>query len=353
MANTSYNRLRLAVIGAGAIGRKHAMLIKESSAAELAALSDISPTAHRFADELKVPYFQDYRKMLACMPLDGGIVATPTSSHTAVGLACAENGVHILMEKPIADSLEEARLLVDGARKHGISLLVGHHRRYNPLVQCIRETIAAGGIGRLVAVNVLWMLKKPDDYYHASWRCQPGGGPFLINMIHDIDTLRYTCGEITKVYAESSSAVRNLEVEDTGSVTVRFAGGAVGSILISDCTPSRWSYEQSTGENPFYFRTDGNCYLFFGSDGSLAFPDMDLVQFVDKSRVGWQYPLVNRHLSAEPQDPLVAQLEHFCAVIRGQVEPRISGEDGLRTLRVVQGIAESAKTGQPVCFHWS
>ena len=216
------------------------------------------------------------------------------------------------------------------------------------MVQSVRRTINDGKIGKLVAVSVLWMLMKPKDYFQVKWRTKSGGGPVLINMIHDIDNLRYICGEIQRVYAETSSAVREFEVEDTASVSLRFANGALGSIMASDCTPSNWSYEQDTGENPYYHRTHGNCYFFFGTEAALSFPDMNLVRFENPTQAGWQYPMVTEHIDVVAQDPLVVQLKHFGNVIRGEEEPRITGKDGLRTLAVAQAVLDSGNSGSPI-----
>ena len=117
-------------------------------------------------------------------------------------------------------------------------LLVGHFRRYHPRIRRLWELVRGGAIGALIGVSLLWTVKKPDDYYDIEWRTRAGGGPVLINLIHEIDTLRYICGEITSVYAATSSETRGYEVEDTAAITLNFADGAVGSILLSDATPS-------------------------------------------------------------------------------------------------------------------
>jgi predicted dehydrogenase len=263
-------------------------------------------------------------------------------------VACARRGVHLFVEKPIAADLPDAWKLVESARENNVRLLVGHHRRFNPLVETTCRAIKQGKIGKLVAVSVLWVLLKPLDYFQIDWRKQPGGGPVLINLIHDIDNLRYICGEIKRVYAEISSGVRGFEVEDTASVSLRFSDGAVASMVVSDCVPSNWSYEATTGENPYYFRTNDNCYLFFGTEGSLAFPDMRVVRYEDPQQAGWQYPLATEHIHVDHRDPLIRQLDHFCRVIRGKEDPRTSGEDALRSLAVAQAILKSGDTAEPV-----
>ncbi len=159
----------------------------------------------------------------------------------------------------------------------GIHVLVGHHRRHNPLIQEVCSIVHSGELGQLVAVSALWALFKLAAYYRVDWRCQrPAGGPVLINLIHDLDSLRFICGEICQVYAQSGSIARRLEVEDSLSISLLFEGGAVGSVLASDATPSPWSYEATTDENQYYFHASENCYHFLDTLGSFAFPRMEL-----------------------------------------------------------------------------
>ena len=340
--------VRLAVIGAGLIGKKHAAIARDLPDCRLVGICDANPSAQTLAEKLGVSFYSNYEEMIKAETPEGVIIATPTELHTPVGVTCAQHSMHLFVEKPIAPDVQNAQMLVDSARQNGVRLLVGHHRRFNPMVEMTRRAIRQGRIGKLVAVSVLWVLLKPSDYFQIEWRKQLGGGPVLINMIHDIDNMRYICGEIEKVYAETSSAVRGLEVEDTASVSLRFSNGALGSIVASDCVPSSWSYEATTGENPYYFRTHENCYLFFGTEGSLAFPDMSMVRYENPQQTGWQFPLVTEHFHVESHDPLVAQLKHFCKVVRGKEKPRTSGEDALRSLAVARAILKSGGSGEPV-----
>ena len=343
-----HDPVRLGIIGAGLIGKVHAAIAAQLPECRLVGICDVNPLAQALASKLGVNYYSNYEEMIKSEFPEGVIIATPTELHTPVGVTCAKYGVHLFVEKPIAPDVQDAQELLDSARGNGVRLLVGHHRRFNPMVEMTRQAIRGGKIGKLVAVSVLWVLLKPSEYYQTEWRTKLGGGPILINIIHDIDNMRYICGEIHKVYAETSSAVRGFEVEDTASVSIRFSGGALGSIITSDCSPSNWSYESTTGENPYYFRTHDNCYFFFGTEGSLSFPKMNIVRYEDPQKAGWQFPLITEHIYVESRDPLVAQLKHFCKVVRGMEEPRTSGEDAIRTLAVARAILKSGASGDPV-----
>ena len=340
--------VRLGVIGAGLVGAKHAAIAAGLPGCCLAGIADPNPAVHQLAEKLGAGFYKDYQEMIDTETLDGVIIATPTESHVSVGIACAEHGLHLMVEKPIASDVQAARDLIECAKGRQVQILVGHHRRFNPLAETARKVVQSGQIGRLAAVSVLWTLLKPTDYFDVEWRRKPGGGPVLINMIHDVDNLRYICGEIQTVYAEVSSTVRGYEVEDTACVTLRFRNGALGTVVTSDCVPSRWSYEATTGENPDYFRTQEDCYLFFGTEGTLAFPSMKRVYYASPSAAGWLNPLQTDEMAIQPQDPLVRQIEHFCRVVRGEEPPRTSGADALRTLAVIRAVLASGVTGKSV-----
>lgn len=144
--------------------------------------------------------------------------------------------------------------------------------------------------------------------------------------------------------------MRGFEVEDTACVTLRFNNGALGMVVTSDCVPSRWSYEATTGENPAYFRTHEDCYLFFGTEGTLAFPTMRIVHYASPTSTGWLKPLLTEEVPVRAQDPLVRQIEHFCAVVRGMEAPRTSGADALRTLAIIRAVLDSGAGGKPVAL---
>jgi predicted dehydrogenase len=340
--------IKLAVIGTGLIGQKHLEIIRVKAECELVAMCDARPDGAVTAEKYGVPFYQDYFTLLAEQTLQGAIIATPTNSHAPVGIACAEQGVHILVEKPITATLAEAKQLLAAAERCEVRVLVGHHRRHNPLVQQTRDIVQSGQLGQLVGVSAMFMLLKPPDYYHVTWRTRPGGGPVLTNLIHDIDNLRYICGEIRSVYAVTSSAARGFAVEDTANLTLHFENGALGSILVSDTTPAPWSYELTSGENPAYPATGQDCYYFCGTEGALAFPSMTLWRYPQSQAAGWHHPLEQRHLRSEPGDPLTAQLAHFCRVIRGEEAPLVSGQEGLKTLAATQAVLESARCNLPV-----
>ncbi|POR51371.1 Gfo/Idh/MocA family protein [Bosea psychrotolerans] len=339
-------KLNIALVGAGLIGRAHLQRLDISADCTCAAICDPTDAARALAAERGTPWFASPEAMLAAITPDGAIIATPNVLHVPGALACLEAGVPVLVEKPLAESVASAQRLVEAQARTGIPVLAGHHRRHNPIVKAARKIVQDGGIGRLVAISSLFLIRKPDDYFDVAWRREAGGGPVLINLIHDIDNLRFICGEIDAVQAMNSNATRGFAVEDTAALTFRFTNGALGTATVSDATPAPWSWELTSGENKAYPQRDGHCYLIAGSEGSLSLPKLELWRYEGKQ--GWWEPLLRESRAVAPVEPLAEQLRHFCAVIRGTEQAITDAADATRTLAVVEAIGEAARHGHLV-----
>ncbi|MDQ6916230.1 MAG: Gfo/Idh/MocA family oxidoreductase [Pseudomonadota bacterium] len=342
------NKLRIAVAGAGLIGRRHVELIAESEQCELAAIVDPSASAVELARRAGVPLHRSITALFAGQRPDAVIAATPNSLHAENAIDCIEHGVPVLIEKPVADSIANATRLMDIVERSNVPVLVGHHRRHSPILEKAREIVQAGTLGRIVAVIGSAMFYKPDSYFEQGpWRRRPGGGPILINMIHEVDDLRVMCDEIVEVQALSSNATRGFAVEDTVAINLRFACGALGTFLLSDTAATARSWEQTSGENPSYASyPDEDCYLIAGVAGSIAVPTLRL-KIYDGERSWWK-PFRTSVVAVEHADPLSRQLAHFCAVVSEKAAPLVSVRDALQTLRVTLAIDEATRTRRPV-----
>ena len=276
----------------------------------------------------------------------GVVVATPNALHEEVAVACVERGIPVLIEKPVAHSVESAVRICDAVRRTGVAALVGHHRRHNPLMRVAREFLAGGAIGRIVAVAAQDLRRKPDPYYEQTWRREPGGGPILINGIHDVDCLRCLCGDIETVMAITANRARSFAVEDSAAVTFGFVSGAVGTLTLSDAVQGPWAWEIVSGEEKGYPHQREDCYLITGTDGALALPT--LTHWRNERGGGRGDPFIRKELFYEPADPWVEEMRHFADVIDGKAPPLITVEDGTRTLAATLAIAQSAATGRPV-----
>ena len=316
----------------------------------MAGVADPSPAARAVAEELGVPWHGEAAALLDAERPDGAIVVTPNHLHVAQGLLCIERGVPVLVEKPVAETTEGGEQLAHASERAGIPVLVGHHRRHNPIVQTARELVGSGRLGRIVAANLTWLARKPDAYFDVAWRREPGGGPVLINLIHEIDVLRFVLGEIAAVRAMTANAARGFPVEDTAAVLLRFTSGALGTVVLSDATETPWNWELTAGENPIYPRQPAICGVIAGTDGSLSLPDVELWRHADRPGTarGWTAPMTRERVPFTPDDAYRSQLRHFARVIRGEEAPRVSARDATRTLAVCLAIAESARTGQEI-----
>lgn len=340
--------VRIAVVGAGLIGRKHIEVLRSGNPDyTLAGVADPTPAARDEAQRLGYAIYADVEEMLDRVKPGGVIVAVPNQLHVTVGLACVARKVAILVEKPVADSVAAALDLVEAAERAGVPFLVGHHRRHNPIMRRAAEIIRAGGVGKVVAASGLWLSHKPNDYFNVAWRREAGGGPVLINAIHDIDCLRMLCGDVDTVQASASSETRKFPVEDTAAAVLRFKNGALGTLLVSDSASSPWSWEWSSRENPFYPHETENCYLIAGTKGSLAVPSLQH-RWYETGAENWGKPLTQLRVPVTPADAYHEQMRNFAGAIRGAEAPVLSGRDGTLTLATTLAITQSAKTGAPV-----
>ena len=344
-------KVRIAVAGAGLIGLRHVEEIQNSRTARLSAIVDPSPKAAEIARKEGVPLYQSLDELLAKDRPDGVIIATPNQMHVEQGLQCIAAGIAVLVEKPLGHTLAEGKRLVAAAEKVNAKLLVGHHRPHSPILHKAVEVIRSGVLGSIVGIIGSAVFYKPDEYYDGpnAWRKEPGGGPVLINLIHEIGNLRAMVGEIVAVQAFASNTTRKFAVEDTVAINLRFVNGALGTFLLSDTAASPKSWEQTSQENKDYATyPDEDAYVVIGTDGSLGVPTMRLKSYPKKEDRSWYKPFREETIPLERADPLALQIEHFAAVIRGEAKPLVSGRDGLQNLRVVNAIVEAAKAGNVV-----
>ncbi|HEX6945337.1 MAG TPA: Gfo/Idh/MocA family oxidoreductase [Casimicrobiaceae bacterium] len=350
--------VRIAVAGAGQIGKRHIEMIRRMpERVALSGIVDVAPSAAELARSLGVSIHATLRELIAKDRPDGVVLATPNQLHAEQALECIAAGLPTLVEKPVAHTYEAGVRLCEAAEAAGVPILVGHHRRHSAIMAKAVEVIASGTLGRIVAVtgSVLFYKAENQGYFDGAfrWRREPGGGPILLNMIHEIGNLRALCGEIAEVQAFTSNATRGFAVEDTAAIALRFASGALGTFILSDTAAADRSWEHTSGEDPIYapaHTDDDDCYLVAGTFGSLAIPTMRLQRFPDAAGQSWHKPLLKSTLPLERADPLERQMAHFADVIAGRAAPLVNGRDGLANLRVVDAIVEAAASGRAVAL---
>jgi len=339
----------IVVVGPGLIGKKHIELIKANPNTHLAAI--VAPdheTNHQLAKTEQVCLFHSLADCTKSVVVNAVIISSPNEFHYEQAHWCIENRIPVLIEKPVTPGVDEARDLVDLVQKTGSKVLVGHHRAYSPLLSRAQKVIQDGLLGRLVSVVGSAQFYKPTQYFiDGPWRTQIGGGPILINMIHEVGNLRTLMGEILSVQAMASSAIRDYVVEDTVAINFGFANGALGTFVLSDTAATPMSWEQTARENPAYpTYSDVDCYTVSGTQGSLSIPTMRLRYYPAETEASWWKPFLENCIEVLREDPLSGQLSHFVQLIKGDAEPRVSVIDGYRNLLVTEAIQQSIKTGR-------
>lgn len=342
-------KILLALVGPGLIGKKHLELIDKNPSSILCAI--VAPIDNHnvfIAEKYNVPLFENLDALVSKINVDGIIIASPNTFHLEHGKFCIERKIPILLEKPICSNLEDAQNLVKLAKENSSKVLIGHHRAYSSIITTAKSLIQSGKIGEIVSITGSAQFYKPDDYFsQGPWRTAQGGGPILINLIHEIGNLRALCGEIESVQAFLSNSIRGGDVEDTAVIIFRFMNGALGSFTLSDTAATSCSWEQTSGENPNFAKyPEDDCYLVCGTQGSISIPSMRLKFYNSRQESSWLLPFQEEKISYSNIDPLEAQLNHFIELIRGSTKPRVTAIDGLRNLQVVEAIYNSGRSGK-------
>jgi predicted dehydrogenase len=346
-------KINIAVQGFGLIGPRHAEAVLKNEDTKLVGIVDPLPQTVAKASALGVPCFSSLAEMIqSTVHVDAVIICTPNHTHAACARELSAAGISMLIEKPFCSDTADGKRLIEELReaefKNGVKTLVGHHRRFNPYVVSVKQAIEAGSLGKIVGVNGLWTLRKPQDYFDPEWRRQKTAGPVLINLVHDVDLFHHFFGPITRVHAEGTIEQRGFEAEEGAAVTLRFKSGCVGTCFLSDNTPSPYSFEAGTGENPMIPAHGQDFYRIFGSQATLSVPDMTIWSYNGQKVKDWSGSLSQQKLAVEAAIPFDLQLAHFVRMLRGLEPPNCTAQAGLAALVVCEAIKKSLELRQPI-----
>ncbi len=314
---------RLLVAGGGLIGRRHIAFALEHPEIDLVGVIDPDPDVRASFPVAGFANMDDVDVVA-----DGVIIATPTDLHADHAETAARHGWHMLIEKPVASTVEQADRVVAAADRAGVHVLVGHHRRYHPQVRKLKALLDEGRIGTLVLASMIWSMKKPDVYFDVPWRTGREGSPVMINLVHEVDLLRFLFGDPVHVSGFGSGRLRNQNRIESGVVTLGFADGPVASLVFADTTPSPWGFEAGIGENPNIGTTRQDMLRIMGTNGAISFPSLTVWDGAED----WSQAVKPSVVSCGAGVPLVSQMEHFCDVISGRIKPLIDARDGRQTL---------------------
>jgi predicted dehydrogenase len=349
-ATSSPSKLNIAIIGGGLIGPRHAKSVLSNPNTTLIALVDPAPHGPSLAASLQTSYYASLPSLLSSLHRpDAAIICTPNHTHVPLSLELISAGIPVLVEKPISTSIESGLQLISAAKKENVKVLVGHHRRFNPYLLAAKEVLEEGSLGKVIAVQGTWCLKKPDGYFDGigEWRRGESGGVVLINLIHEVDLLQCLLGPVVLVSALETVKTRRFEAEEGAAILLRFQSGVVGTFILSDSVPTPWNFESGTGENPtipYVEKEDGagGFYRIMGTEGSLSVPDLKRW-----SNESWNDVLKTKDLAVEREKvPFDLQVQHFYEVIKEGKEPSCTGEQALSAMVVCEAVKRSMASGE-------
>ena len=333
---------RIALVGCGRISKNHFEAIDKIDGLELVAVCDADPErAKRAGEEWKVPWFTSYEKMLAESNADVVTIATPSGLHPEQGVAAANAGKHVVMEKPMAISLTGADALVHACDKAGVQLFVVKQNRLNPPVQLLKRAVDRNRFGRLYMASCTVHWARPQEYYdQAPWRgtWEFDGGAFMNQASHYVDLIQWVMGPVESVIAKTATLARRIETEDSGIAILKFRSGALGSIGVT-----MLAYPRNLEGSLTILGEKGSVKI-----GGTAVNKIEHWEFADHDD---DDKLVE---SANTNPPNVYGLGHHgyyrnvLAVLRGEAKPDTDGRAGRKSLELILGIYESAKTGREV-----
>jgi len=289
----------------------------------------------------KVPHFTSYERMLAESQADVITIATPSGLHAEQGIAAAEAGKHVVMEKPMAISLTGADALVHACDKAGVRLFVVKQNRLNPPVQLLKRAVDRNRFGRIFLASCTVHWARPQEYYdQAPWRgtWEFDGGAFMNQASHYVDLIQWLMGPVESVMAKTATLARRIETEDTGIAILKFRSGALGTIEVT-----MLAYPRNLEGSLTILGEKGSAKV-----GGTAVNKIEHWEFAEPDE---DDKLVE---SANTNPPNVYGLGHLgyyrnvLAVLRGEAKPDTDGRAGRKSLELILGIYESAKTGREV-----
>jgi UDP-N-acetylglucosamine 3-dehydrogenase len=307
--------MRVGVIGVGAMGQHHVRIYNEMANVDLVGISDVSESrVKELSSQYGVPGFNDHTALLK-QDLDAVSIAVPTTLHKQIGLDAIACGTNILMEKPVSDTIENAKDLVNAASDAGVKLMVGHIERFNPAVMKLKHIMDSGLLGKIVSIST-----KRVGPYNPRIR---DVGVILDIGVHDIDIISYLYGkQVNEIYAIAGSNFHSFE--DYAAILLRFDHDFSGMVETNWLTPHKIRKLTAIG-------TKGVAYLDY-IDQTVELHDGEWI----------------RQAKVEKSEPLKNELEYFIKSISSGMDPHPSGSDGLHVLEVAKAAIRSHKEARAI-----
>ncbi len=334
--------IRIALVGCGRISANHIDAFRKIDGLALVAVCDsVEERARAAGDQNEIPFFTSLDEMLRATECDAVVIATPSGLHPQHGVLAAKAGKHVITEKPMAISLAAADELVRACDGAGVHLFVVKQNRLNPGIQLLKRALDKGRFGRIYLANTTVRWTRPQEYYdQASWRgtWEFDGGAFMNQASHYVDLIQWLVGPVESVIAKTATLARRIEAEDTGIAVLKFRNGALGTIEVTMLA---------------YPKNLEGSITILGEKGSVkiagtAVNKVETWQFSD-------YDDDDKLIEAAATNPPnvygfghETYYRNVLRVLRGDAMPDTDGRAGRKSLELILGIYESAKTGREV-----
>lgn len=323
--------IKVGVIGLGMMGRHHARVAREVDGVELVAVADAMGDPHGAAGSL--PRYDSVDALIA-HGIDAAVVAVPTQFHEEVGLALAEAGVHTLIEKPVAHSIEAGQRLIDAFDHHGVVGVVGHIERFNPALIGLRQRLQAGELGAVYQIHTRRQGPFPTRIADVGVVKDLGS--------HDIDLTAWLAGSPYVQVGAHTAHQSGREHEDMVTVSARLANGIITNHLVNWLTPFKERLTIVTGERGAFVADTLTADLTFYENGTIATDWEAVVPFRGVSE-----GTITR-FALDKREPLKSEHEAFRDRILGLQSEAVTLREGLDVLRVCEAAIESANTGATI-----
>ena len=352
----------IAIVGCGKVAHLHAQAIQELTNARLSAVwSRTEKTVDEFAAQYNTLAYSDITKMVQENNIDLVIICTPHPFHKEPVLAAANAGANILVEKPLASSLEDSDAMIQVCKKNQVKLGVVSQRRWYEPAKRIKEAIDAGKIDKPVFGTINMLGWRDIDYYESDeWRGtwdMEGGGVLVNQAPHQLDILLWYMGEIDEVYGLWKNLNHPyIEVDDTALAIIKFKNGGIGNIIVSNSQkPGIYGKVHVHGKNgaSVGVQTDGGAMFIAGMTGITEPPLNDLWSIPGEEAMleDWKKEDTEFFNSIDPTSHYMkCQIEDFLDAIDNERNPLVTGEDGRRTVELFTAIYRSTRDNMPVKF---
>jgi len=335
---------RFGIIGCGSVADFHIEAIRHIEEASLSAVSSRNESKARAAAEREgCAWTTDYRELLRRPDVDIVCVTTSSGSHASIGLDVLDAGKHLVVEKPLAMNARDARALVDRARARGLTLSVISQRRFEANNQAIKRALDEGALGKLLLAETTLPFYRSQDYYDsAEWRgtIAEDGGVLMNQGVHCLDLMLWFAGDVRTVFGKTATQTHRMEAEDLGLAILQFENGAFGTITAS------------TSIQPGY----AAAITLYGERGTIKLEGSSIVRWSvpGRDRPTWEQEEASYGGVSDPRsivsDYHQSQLIDVMTSIETGADPLVTGEDGLRVVRLVESIYRSAERGAEIAI---